>query len=432
MSLKGIYLFIIFLFAAQATKWTYSFGVKEPVQFLLIALSSYLVVYKYKISFQSKRFKYLLGVLFAWFISHCVFRGIPFEITALINLLFFCIICYIVVNVFKKDLLLWIEDIILKMTYISILLYLIMLIVGGGVMASIGFIEPSFSATSSASLLIFNIPNFENYDGIGLFGLPRNCGFCWEPGRFACFVCVGITLNLLRTNMQIKGNKSLFLLLVGLFTSFSTTGYFTCMMIFLSFFASGQSKIKSIILLIIAIPICLIIIDLPFMREKIEKTSADENFVTENVENLTWIDEGDVVVTPQRFECISLDWLNFMDSPIIGYGMNNTYSWVYKKVSDRLALSNGLIKDFAQFGFVLALIYNFLLFRNSFWIASLYNSRNRYGIILLYYTISVSYPFIMNTILTPLFLYSFFINNQTNNSNETFKDINNYNKLQQS
>ena len=400
-SLKCFYLFIILLFSAQATKWTYSFGIKEPAQFLLMAISSYAVVRKYNINFQSNHLKYLLGVLFVWFISHCIFRGIPFEVTALINLLFFYIVCYIVVNLFKKELFFWIEDIILKMTFISIILYLIMLIVGGGTLSSIGFIEPSISDTSSASLLIFNIPNFENYDGMGLFGLPRNCGYCWEPGRFACFTCVGITLNLLRTDMKFKGNKSLFILLIGLFTSFSTTGYFTCMMIFLSFFALGQSKFKSIILLVIAIPICLIILDLPFMRDKIEKTSDNENFATENIERLKWIEEGDVVVTPQRFECIALDWLNFMDSPIIGYGTNKTYSWVDRNISDKLALSNGIAKDFAKFGFILALIYNLLLFRNSFQIASLYNNRNRYAIIILYYTISVSYPFIMNIMLTP-------------------------------
>lgn len=425
-SLKGGYLLIIFLFATQATKWTYSFGIKESAQFFLMAISSCVIAWKYKISFQSKNLEYLLGLLFVWFISHCIFRGIPFEITALINLLFFYIICYIVVNVFKKDLLLWIEDIMFKMTCLSIALYLIMLLVGSSTMSGLGFMEPMASDTSSASLLFFNIPNFESYDGQGLFGLPRNCGFCWEPGRFACFICACITLNLLRTNMKMRGNKSLYLLLIGLFTTFSTTGYTTCMIIFLYFFASGQSKIKSIILLIITIPLCFIILDLPFMREKIEKTSDNDNFATENIERLKWIEEGDMVITPQRFECIALDWGNFMDSPIIGYGMNKQYSWVDQNLSDRLALSNGIIKDFAQFGLILAIIYTVLLFRNSFRITSFYTNKHKYALIILYYAISVSYPFIMNTLLTPLFLYSFFIK-EKNISNEKYKNINYYN-----
>lgn len=406
-SLDGMYIFVLFLFAAQATVWTSNFTFPGSiVQFLLVFMTMIFMVRKHSVNLQNHWLCLIVAVLAIWFVLQVVVRGLPFEITALFNLVFFVILVFVTVKSFKEDILLWVEDVITKMTFLSLVLYVLMSFVGPDTMAHFCFMEPA-STTSKASMLVFNVPN-SRYDGLGLLGLARNCGYCWEPGLFSCFICVGVTLNLLRTNCKILNNKSLYILLVALFTTFSTTGYFTFLIILISFYLRNTGVVMRTILVVITIPILLYILDLPFMGEKIMASSDEDLFITNDIGALKYYENRGGYWTPQRFECIALDWMNFQDSPILGYGTNPAYSYVRRNISDYIALSNGVVKDFAMFGIFLALLFNLLIVRNSVKIAEIYRNKNVFAIMVLYYSISVSYSFIFSALLSPVFLYSYF------------------------
>ena len=289
-----------------------------------------------------------------------------------------------------------------------------------------------YGGSAEGSLLIYNISSHaRDYEGGTLFGLLRNHGFAWEAGRFASFVSIAIVLNFSRTKFKIVGNKALYILLFGLLTTFSTTGYVALIIVFLCFGMTqlrGISKYVAVMAIIIS---ALYIVNLPFMREKIESNADQETFITNDVEHLRGAEkyrqeQSDVVVfTPQRFECIALDYINFREYPLTGYGMDRTQSFVHRNISEYVALANGTIKEFAHWGIIIGLLFNIMLIKSSRNISKLLNERNTKWILAItYYIISISYSFLLEPGIMILFLFTLFANYNYE------KDFNYYNKLQ--
>ena len=74
-------------------------------------------------------------------------------------------------------------------------------------------------ALEESNILIFGLQPAD-YSGALVF--RRNCGFAWEPGRFACIILVAMFINMARTKFQLRKNKNLRILLVALLTTQST------------------------------------------------------------------------------------------------------------------------------------------------------------------------------------------------------------------
>lgn len=429
-NMDKLFFLVLFIFAARSTYEFSSFGVNYMSNFLLVFSLAIYEAYKHRINIFNKKVVLFFGVFLIWYFALRYICRVPMHPTFLINLLFTIWVCIILTNSLKSKLFLYFEQLTTTLTVICLVLYAINVVAGPGALKPFCFFTP-YSGVSDGSMLIYNLTDYNNRDDSVLFGLLRNYGFAWEPGRYASFLAIAIVLNLSRTKFKVKGNKALYILLFGLFTTFSTTGYVAIMVTLLCLAYSHFKGITKIVVTTVMLAASLYIMELPFIREKIEEYSNTESFITEDIDRIKGSErhqqtqEGGNVFTPQRFECIALDFLNFSEYPLTGYGMDNRQSFVHRKISDYIALTNGIISEFAHWGLIIGLLFNIYLIKSSRKISLLMNPRNnKWVLILLYYILSVSYNFIFEPAVISLFLFTLFANYNYE------KDFNHYYQLQ--
>ena len=249
ITLEKIYLFYVILFAAQATLFTSDMDFRSnPVGVgLMLVLCTRLLI-KHKISLRNKNLLILYAILGIWAVLHYL-TDIEFKLLSYLILYINVTVGYSLVKIFGNKLYEKTTQYITYLTGISLVLWAIMHVTGTGFFESIGFMKPT-SSTSSSSLLIFNVPNIHIYEGAGIGPFMRNCGFAWEPGLFASFVCFAIYFNLL-IKKRIKGNRNFYILTLGLFSTFSTTGYSAFLLIMANYFIVQNAKKSTQILYII-------------------------------------------------------------------------------------------------------------------------------------------------------------------------------------
>lgn len=431
-NLDKLFFFVLFIFAAKSTVEFSTFGLTTaPINFILVAALSLCVCIKHNSKILSNKFIAVVAIFILWKFILKYGSGIDMKLTYLIHLIFTIWVCFVAVNSLKDKIFIYFEQLVTTLTFICIFLYIINVILGPNVLMPLCFFTP-YGGSAEGSMLIYNISSHaRDYEGGTLFGLLRNHGFAWEAGRFASFIIIAIVLNLSRTKFKIVGNKALHILIFGLLTTFSTTGYAALIIVFLCFGMTqfrGVGKFVAVLTIIIS---ALYIVNLPFMRDKIESNADQETFITNDVEHLRGAEkyrqeQSDVVVfTPQRFECIALDYMNFHEYPLTGYGMDKTQSFVHRNISEYVALANGIFKEFAHWGIVIGLLFNIMLIKSSRNISPLLNRRNTKWILAItYYIISISYSFLLEPGVMVLFLFTLFANYNYE------KDFNYYNKLQ--
>ncbi|MBR1622081.1 MAG: hypothetical protein IJ669_08205, partial [Prevotella sp.] len=275
LSLEFLYLFLLVLLLARSCVFTSNLDPRTNLfGFILYILPAILLVFKYNIRF-NKHFWIVFSFLVVWTLLHILQDDIV-KYLQYFNIFLAVFVSYIVIQTFKYKLIPYIEKIITILTAFSSFMWIIMHLVGKKAIESIGVFEPA-SVTSSASLLFFNTPA-ERYDELGLFGLMRNCGFSWEPGMFASIIVIGIVLNLLIYKNNFK-NTNFYILVFGLFSTFSTTGYASfAILLIIRYIYYARSKAKFIFGIILIMPLVFTMLDIPFMQEKIQLQLEDREF----------------------------------------------------------------------------------------------------------------------------------------------------------
>lgn len=386
------FLFFSLLLGARATLFTSNLDPREnPVGFFLAVAPSVFSFFYHKLYFSNKA-KIAFGVICSWIVIQFLTNH-PFKYIQYGLFLWHIFSAYVLVNVFRTRLFYFFEKYTVILTKISLALWILMHIIGPENMASLGLFEPG-SGTSAGSFLIFNVPDIVYYEGTGILGFHRNCGFCWEPGIFACLLVLAIFFNLLRTNNRIKDNKDLWILIIALATTFSTTGYIALMTILLTHYTFGKIKFtaKNISMFCLVIAGVFYLFQLPFMKEKILNRSDKDSFVTENVNSMNTVAEMQEVRTVDRFEGMALDLLNIQDKPLFGYGLSRETSFVYREITPYLLISNGTTKNVASFGILLSVLMIVFLLVNSVYLTRISKAKDK-SFFLLYIVISVSYSF---------------------------------------
>lgn len=411
ITLEKIFLFYVILFAAQATQFTSDMDFRSnPIGVGILLFLCIRLWIKHKISLRNKKLQIIYVILAIWTVLHYL-TDLEFKLLPYIILYINITVGYCLVKIYGNDLYKKVTQYITFLTGISLVLWLIMHITGVGVFESIGFMKPA-SGTSTTSLLIFNVPNIHIYEGKGIGPFMRNCGFAWEPGLFASFICFAIYFNLL-IKKQIKGNYGFYILTLGLFSTFSTTGYSAFLLIIANYFIIQNAKKSTKLLYIIfGIPIFLYIINLPFMAEKMKEENESENFIFDNNQRTSEIESEGKAITVRRWEGIMMDFLNIQDKPLIGYGTKNN-SYINTQISPYLISSNGIASTFARFGIILGLLINIAFIYSTSYIDKLF--KQKYCIFyILFMTLSVSYNFTTLALIIALFCNNLWTNKTKN------------------
>lgn len=236
--------------------------------------------------------------------------------------------------------------------------------------------------------VVYTVSNYDivpdhlaNFGGIQLF---RNSGFAWEPGAFSAFLNLAILFNLLRNRFRLSNNIRLYVFTAALITTFSTTGY--SMFILMVFFYIYNQPFRKVAWVIpLAVVFTVLIFTLPFMADKISETTEYDTreLVYRSIKHGTQY-------APQRFESLQIDFIDFLNHPVIGYGGQVEAQWTYQ-LGAQIATISGIGKIIAQFGLVGLIFFLFSVWSSSKRLVVVYQLRGAAFPAVLILMISISY-----------------------------------------
>lgn len=393
---KIFYMFMMFMWVASVSDYTsFNFG-KNPIimPVFLIILAFYYIKYCHK---SYKPLWIVLIVNVVWNIaSYFKYGGL---ISINFPSFYSIIIAHVAFNIYtKKDFLYYFEKMLVMFCSISLVVWLLANIMGApfvSFMRSISVIQPS-SPTETYSFLFGLCSHIQ-------MGIRRNLGFTWEPGRFACWILLGMYFNLVRNKFNIK-NKPFCILFFSLLTTLSTTGYSLLTVLVLFILINKKSNFTRAVIVLCVVLAFPTVWGLSIMSGKIEGL-MDLDAGLGAIEYHS-VEDGMAIVCPQRFTGIYVSFLNFINDVFLGFNQlsNSFVSTVLYKHSVIVAPSEGIIGFLAKYGIFYGSFFYFWLIRSSSYLSSSFDYKGKWMFFLLFMGISFSYEFWENCILMYFYL----------------------------
>ena len=389
-----LYFFMIVIYSAMAISFTRSMMgyFQQPIGFALPIIMTIILLIRNNVTFVNKSFLIIIATYTIWSILQYV-KYNYFNITYFFFVYYNITIAYIIISIYKANTFLLYEKIVTVLSFVAIIGWLFMVLVPNSFGNLIDLIKmPGSDILLRGNIIIFSMTNLDIYKTVESFGLTRNSGFSWEPGRYASMVVIALFFNMSRTQFQFGKNIGFWILLLALLTTQSTTGYFSFFILIIFYLLNLKIELK-LLYLILIIPLIIITYNLPFIGEKLNTLSDSESSMSQvgtDIENHEI--EGDSFV-PQRFDGLQFELLNIINDPILGHGDDVNNSYVINNISTSLILSNGILKIFARFGLILGGLFYILLFKSSKWLSNFYNIKGGIIYMLVFMSISVSYDF---------------------------------------
>lgn len=313
---------------------------------------------------------------------------------------------YVIWSVYRKDLWYLYEKIMVFFAVISLIVFFAVILV-----PDIANVLKTISVEKQAGLWESNILicGLAKIDPSAAILFPRrNLGFAWEPGRFAVLVVFALFINLIINNFNLKKNRNFWILFITLITTQSTTGYGCFLIVVLLFFYNTKYKR---FLIPVSVFIVVIFSSLSFLNEKIISTWYWETNQKENFDSqMLYYAQQDINYVPQRFEGMYYDILNFLHSPIWGYGADYKNSYVNTELfkGARIYASDGAIQIFASCGLLVGTLLYFLLLKSSVLLSNLYEYKGKWLFFMLFFLVNFSYNFWGITIFDAMIFISIF------------------------
>lgn len=395
---KYFYMLMMLLWVARTTPllgFKYSENpVLMPVYMLVIGV--------YYVSFCKKSWKpflYLMTIMAVWYVATCVKCGglVPIYLTLVYNI----IIVHVAFNLYSmKEFLSYLEKVMAHLCFLAMIVW-----IGCNIF-------PVFfpNLMHSLSVYSYHAPLETNsvFVGMGdqfLFGIRRNIGFTWESGRFGCFVVFALYINLIRNNFY-TFNRRFYLFFISAMSTLSTT-CFVVLSILLLFYYINVRNSNKILFFCISIAVLLIIINAPFMMNKIIINMNVNEEIHSMMYTFETTNEG--LITPQRITGVFLDYQNFIHDFWLGYNTNDR-SWVVSNLFNGydVWLSNGLVQIFSKYGVLVGLFFYTQLFLSSKYLSKELNYRGKYIFMILFMAISISYDFWENSVFLFFILLPFY------------------------
>ena len=398
---ENLYFFMIVIYAAMAIPFTKAMMAyyEQPIGFAIPIIMTSILLFRNKVNFNNRYFFSIISIYTIWNIFQYV-KYNHFTITLTFFAYYNIVVAYIIINIYKTRMFLLYEKIVTKLSIFAIIGWLLMLLVPGSFGNFIDLIKMpnSDGGNLQGNIIIFSMTNLETNQDFESFGLVRNSGFSWEPGRYASMLVIAIFFNMARNQFQWNRNIGFWILTLALLTTQSTTGFISFSILIIWFLINKNISTK-IISLVLIIPLAILVYSLPFIGVKLNSL-MDQETTMSKVESDMEIGEDDLTYVPQRFDGLSFEFLNIMNDPLLGYGNDEEDSYTKRNISPFLGLANGIFKVIARFGIILGGLFYFLLFRSSFWLSNFYNIKGGIVYMLLFMAISISYDFT----LIPFFL----------------------------
>ena len=402
---RGLYLVMLLytLFLGAGTKMFQDDNpLKNPIGFVISLL---LVFYMLKRLRRVPNAGKIIGIILIvsiWVLYHWLRVG-HYD-TAFIMLIFHIFTGYLMICLYKERIIDYYENVAYTFALIGLLMWVVNNIISSEVMASFApFRSSSYNnAFDRSGSFLFYVTG--SWKGSQFIELYRNQGYCWEAGRFASLTSLGFLCYIIKNNGIAKiWDKRLWVYILTIFSTFSTTGYITTLIILgLTIFLGKSFSFFYRALLGVLLAVAIVYLqDADFLGEKIERQLDTSSFLSHGAEYYS--ESG--VQTVERFEGIYLDWLNFRDEPLMGYGLTDRWSYMQRNINRELITSNGITKPFAQYGIILALIFFFYLFKGTTGILASRKCFSKYLLFIALLSISISYDFNKTPLIFAFALY---------------------------
>ena len=284
--------FLFFVFSFNLLLFLYK---KEKIDngFLVFLFFFIFLTIAQLIWFSDGNFKSTIGFFLRLLVAYLVIKNCSNFLSSFLRLLFF-------------------------LSLASIFFYLFFLLfpsIEDALFANKHFWDNPATSEYKKSLIIYNIfrePLF-GIDSLGLFGLPRNSGPFWEPGAFGGYLTIGIAFEMILFR---KFSKRVFIFLIVLLTTFSTTGYMAVALFFLLYFLFLETNKKRRFLIF---P--------PLLAGAFFLISNVEFLAVKIVDQIRGFEEEQIYNTQSdndtRLGSSVLDFKDFQRSPLFGTGPSN-------------------------------------------------------------------------------------------------------------
>jgi hypothetical protein len=384
----------------------------NPIGVSIPIILSIIVALRQKIVF-NKQFYILILCFLVYFMAITVKFG-ELRPTFLISYLFIFFVVYVLVKAYKSNLFIIYEQTLYYLSAIGLLFWVIQVLMGGDVL--FGFLSriPNIDTFSYVTSQGLNVILYSVQPSIGSMPngipVPRNCGYAWEPGVFAVYLCLGIYVNLFLNNNKVNRIKRLWVFVLALLSTQSTTGYVIFLVIL--FFFLLNKNVKTVVLLLPLLIIATVLISLlPFMGEKITE-------VYNQVADIELIVENSIVLessyAPGRFASFIIAFKDFLNNPILGLGSVNEESWIYKIGANVSAIS-GIGNLLAQFGIIGFLFFCIVSIKSSLLFAHMKLYKGGLLLFILMLLISISYSVLFLPIVMSFWMFALFENGEQKN-----------------
>lgn len=401
-----LYVIMLMLYAGRSTNFFESISLtRNPIGVFLPVIFSSILAVKWKLFFSPRFYALLFG-----FAIYFLAVSIKFYVilpTFLISYYFYFFVSYTAVRALKYDLFRIFEKLLYYAAIISLIFWGMQVLLGGDTLFNV-FARSSYLrsiATVSGEGINAFIYTIQPYSTtlINEHTISRNCGFAWEPGSYASYLCLGIFINLFMSQNDKNRKKRFWILLAAVFSTMSTTGYVIVALIMVFYVINRDFK-RILILLPVALAALILLFSLPFMKDKIvkliEETSSIDQIVSDSFARTN-------PTTPQRFSSLMIAFVDFKANPILGLASHSEESWT-NKLGSRVSPISGIGNLLAQFGIVGFLFFIVLSLGSSILFSRYFNYKGKLLLFLIIIGIAVSYTIIFIPFFMCFWMFSFF------------------------
>jgi hypothetical protein len=392
----------LLLIAGGATVFARSFQTWEnPLVFLILLIISIRFIFKYKVRFNRNFNLLIFFFLIYYFLLTFKFEEFHYKFLIIYPLSFF--IAYAVIMSLKLKFFIIYEELLKYLCAIALFFWTIQIFIPEQLtilLKNLTFLEP-YNEIIKAQIGVYTVIK----EGALESFLTRNSGFAWEPGAFSVFINFAIFINLIRNQFKLKKNWGLYLLIIALISTQSTTGYSIFLLIAIFYFINLKMKSGFVLFIPLFIIGVFYLFSLPFMYEKIDQLFNEK--ITDVVDTGAQEWNSDKMIGAQRFVSFQIDFVDFLNNPILGYGGHDEDMWTKKSDINIVSIS-GIGKILARFGLVGTLFFIIVLYKSSVQFSKVFNYKGKLILFFLILQVSISYSLIENPIFLCFWMFFYF------------------------
>lgn len=400
------FVFVLIIYSGHANKFVAAgSNLGSPIWFLIPVVLAVFLLIKSKVTFNWQFYLLIFCFLIYFFAVTVKYGEIRPKFFLNYALIFF--VAYVTIKGLKGDFFNIYEKLIYYSAIIGLVFWGIQFLLGGdslyNLLGQINSID-EFSNVSEygVNIIIYSVQPSSSSVRFD-FLPPRNCGFAWEPGGFAVYLCLAILVNLFIARKDKHSTLRFLVLLFALMSTQSTTGYLILLVI-LGYYYTYRRPATVIILLPVIVTALVFIFSLPFMKDKIislVKESSDINSIVEGSIG------RETSINPQRFASFMIAFRDFRDNPVLGLGGQDEESWTYK-IGANVSKITGIGYILSQFGIIGFLFFAIISFKTSYDFAKCYKYKGISLLFIVMIFISISYSIIISPLIMGFWMYGLF------------------------